>query len=76
MEPSQTPNRSRKPSEEKRSNPFLQYSGMAFEMLATIGIFAAGGYFLDKKMNLEFPIATILLTLLGLAVAFYRIYKQ
>jgi F0F1-type ATP synthase assembly protein I len=49
---------------------------MAFEMLATIGIFSAGGYFLDKELNLQFPLATIILSLLGLGIAFYRILKQ
>ena len=49
---------------------------MAFEMLATIGIFAAAGYFIDKKLGIEFPVMTILLTLIGLGVSFYRIFKQ
>jgi F0F1-type ATP synthase assembly protein I len=49
---------------------------MAFEMLATIGVFAVAGHFLDKKIPFEFPIATIVLTMLGLGVAFYRILKE
>jgi len=48
---------------------------MAFEMFAIIGLFAAAGYFLDGRLNTA-PVLLILLLLLGLAIAFYRIYKQ
>lgn len=49
---------------------------MAFEMLAIIGAFTALGYFIDKKLNWKFPLATIVLAMLGLGAAFYRILKR
>ncbi|HPW87302.1 MAG TPA: AtpZ/AtpI family protein [Chitinophagales bacterium] len=59
----------------KSINNWIAYSGMAFEMFAIIGLFAAGGYYLDKKLGIA-PVLLILFLLLGLSVAFYRIYKQ
>ncbi|MFN8260471.1 MAG: AtpZ/AtpI family protein [Chitinophagales bacterium] len=60
---------------DKKFSNWILYSGMAFEMFAIIGLFAAAGYFLDGRLNTA-PVLLILLLLLGLAIAFYRIYKQ
>ena len=48
---------------------------MAFEMFATIGVFTAIGFFLDKKIHIS-PVLTIALLFVGLTIAFYRIFKQ
>ncbi|MBK9792182.1 MAG: AtpZ/AtpI family protein [Sphingobacteriales bacterium] len=60
---------------DNKTNNWLAYSGMAFEMFAIIGIFAAAGYFLDKKL-LTTPFLLIILLMIGSGIAFYRIYKQ
>ena len=60
---------------DNKINNWLVYSGMAFEMFAIIGIFAAAGYFLDKKL-LTTPFLLIILLMIGSGIAFYRIYKQ
>jgi F0F1-type ATP synthase assembly protein I len=54
---------------------WLSYSGMAFEMFITIGACAAGGYFLDKKIHTA-PVFVILFLFIGIAIAFYRVFKQ
>jgi F0F1-type ATP synthase assembly protein I len=61
-------------SDNKTTN-WLAYSGMAFEMFAIIGVFAAAGYFLDKKLQTT-PLLLIILLMIGSGIAFYRIYKQ
>lgn len=60
---------------DNKTNNWLAYSGMAFEMFAIIGIFAAAGYFLDKKLQTT-PLLLIILLMIGSGIAFYRIYKQ
>ena len=60
---------------DNKTNNWLAYSGMAFEMFAIIGVFAAAGYFLDKKL-LTTPFLLIILLMIGSGIAFYRIYKQ
>ncbi len=60
---------------DKKFSNWILYSGMAFEMFAIIGIFAAAGYFLDKKL-LTTPFLLIILLMIGSGIAFYRIYKQ
>ena len=69
--PKQQP--SKQPVKEVKN--WLSYSGMAFEMFGTIGIFAALGYFLDKKLNTE-PIFVIIFLFIGLTGAFWRVFKQ
>ena len=56
----------------KKTNQWLLYTGMAFEMFMTIGIFAFLGNFLDKKINTA-PFLLIFLLLIGLGIAFYRV---
>jgi F0F1-type ATP synthase assembly protein I len=60
---------------DNKTNNWLAYSGMAFEMFAIIGVFAAAGYFLDKKLQTT-PLLLIILLMIGSGIAFYRIYKQ
>ena len=60
---------------DNKINNWLAYSGMAFEMFAIIGVFAAAGYFLDKKLQTT-PLLLIILLMIGSGIAFYRIYKQ
>ena len=52
------------------------FSGMAFELLITIGIFTVIGIQIDKRIALKLPVATVVMCLFGLAVGFYFIFKQ
>ena len=64
-----------KRNQQDNSNKWLQYSGMATEMIFIIGIFAVLGYYADNKLNTK-PFLLILLLLLGASISLYRIYKQ
>ncbi|MDB5228025.1 MAG: putative F0F1-ATPase subunit Ca2+/Mg2+ transporter [Bacteroidota bacterium] len=59
----------------KDAKNWLAYSGMTFEMFGTIGVCAALGYFLDKKLHTA-PVLVIIFLFIGLILAFYRVYKQ
>lgn len=59
-----------------RRNPFLKYSSLAFEMLATIGVGALAGHFIDQKMANTTPYATAGLALLFVGIALYRVLRD
>lgn len=65
------------PNEKKRSiRGFARYSAISFQMLATIGLFAFGGYKLDEYMKNSKPILTALLSLIGVVISLYQVVRQ
>jgi len=61
---------------DKRTNEYLKYSGMAFQMLSSIGLGAFLGNYLDKKTNLQTPVFTALFTILFTFAALYLVLKD
>ena len=61
--------------EESGVNAYAKYSGLGFQMLATIGGGVILGQYLDKRQALETPWWTIGLTLLGIGMALYFVFK-
>lgn len=55
---------------------FARYSGMAFQMVAIILVTTFGGIELDKLTKSEFPLFTIVLSLLGVFAAIYTAVKD
>ena len=55
---------------------YFKYSTMAFQMGATIGIFAFGGYKLDQHFKTKAPYWTIGLSLVGVAIALFSVIKD
>ena len=55
---------------------YTRYSGMAFQMMAIIGIFTFIGYKLDKWLRLKYPIFTIVFILLSVFTALYSIVRS
>lgn len=60
----------------KRPNKFLQLTGVAFQMGATIFIGAYGGKMLDEKYPFEKKWFTMLFTLLGVGIALWNVVRQ
>jgi ATP synthase protein I len=54
----------------------MRFSGIAFEMLATIGVGTYGGYLLDEYLELSFPVFLVSLSMLSLLVSLYLLYKR
>jgi len=54
----------------------MKFSGMAFQMMFTIGLGAWGGHALDQKYQNEKPIWTIVLSLLGIAISLYLVIRS
>ncbi|MBP6515572.1 MAG: AtpZ/AtpI family protein [Chitinophagales bacterium] len=57
------------------NNKFLQYSSMAFELAAYIGIGVLAGNFLDKKIGFTNPYCTAGLALIGVCGGMYKFIR-
>lgn len=67
------------PKKKKDQNPmgeYLKYSGIAFQMLAVIGLSIWGGMKLDEKFNNGKPLFLLILTFLGIFGSIYGLYKS
>ena len=57
--------------DEKASNAFLKYSGMAFQMMAVMLAAAYGGQWLDGYFQNKQPWFTLVLLLIGVVASVY-----
>lgn len=68
------------PSDPKRpSNPYLRYSGLAFQLLGGIGVAGWLGYLLDGYLGMSFPLfmlAFIVMTLTGMLYQIHRKFNE
>ena len=60
----------------KQANNFAKYTGMAFQMLATIGIFTFIGYKIDENQTHNKSIYTALLGFLGVIISLYMAVRS
>ncbi|MES2417193.1 MAG: AtpZ/AtpI family protein [Bacteroidota bacterium] len=62
--------------EGKQANNFAKYTGVAFQMFATIGLFTFIGYKIDSYRTHKQPIYTAILGLLGVIVSLYMVVRS
>lgn len=55
---------------------YLKYSGLAFQMLAVIGLAVWAGIVLDGYLQLWFPAFTVILSLSGVTGVIYLLIKN
>jgi F0F1-type ATP synthase assembly protein I len=69
---------SKNKTEEKRltNAQWMKLAGIGTEMAAAIFTFVFIGQFLDKHFKTTSPWITILMLFIGVAAAFYLVYKQ
>jgi len=60
----------------KPVNAYMKYSGLAFQLLVSIGVFGWLGYKLDQYLDFEFPIFMLLFGLLAFGGMLYQVYKS
>jgi F0F1-type ATP synthase assembly protein I len=63
-------------NKQKKHNPVLRYAGLAFQMMATLGIGVFAGYKLDQQTGWRFPVFLIIFSLLALAILLWQIIKD
>ncbi len=55
---------------------YLKYSGLAFQMLAVIGVSVWAGIKLDEKFNNNNPLFVLILAFLGIFGSIYTLYRS
>ncbi len=60
----------------KQANNFAKYTGMAFQMLATIGLFTFIGYKIDEHQGEDKYTYAAMLGFLGVVVSLYMIVRS
>jgi len=63
-------------SQQKPPNLLFKYGNIAIQMAVVIGLSVWGGQKLDERAQNETPAYTIVLSLLGIAVALYLVLKD
>lgn len=69
------PDEDETPDSSGRLRSFAKYSGIAFQMLATIGLSAWAGIALDRHFHSKNPWWTIGLMLAGVLAALYQVIR-
>nr|WP_294901053.1 AtpZ/AtpI family protein [uncultured Pedobacter sp.] len=65
----------RQKNEKQPLNAYVKYSSLGFQMIGIIGAFTFGGYKLDEYQQTAMPIYTAILSLAGVAIALYLVFK-
>lgn len=60
----------------KKIDVYAKYSGIVFQMGIIIAGGAYGGVLLDRKSSREFPLYTVVFSLLAVFIAIYLVIKQ
>jgi F0F1-type ATP synthase assembly protein I len=67
------------PSDKKAPKPFntyLKYSGLAIQLVVTIGVAGWLGYLLDNYLSLKFPVFTLVFTMASFGGSFYLLFRS
>jgi hypothetical protein len=64
------------PDNKQRADSYLKYTGLAFQMVGTIGLAMWGGYSLDQWLELQFPVFLLSFTLLSLTGSIFMLIRQ
>ena len=66
------------PSDKKKKalNAYARYSSIAFQMLVIILAGVFGGRALDRWIDLQFPVFTLVLTILAVVLSIYFVIKD
>lgn len=67
---------SKKKKIKKQYNTYLKYSGLAIQMLVTIGVAGFIGYWLDQQIGWKFPLLLMVFILAALFGIIYGIIKS
>lgn len=60
----------------KEMGSYAKFSGVAFQMIAVIGVFAFAGYKIDEAGNHKVKWATAALSLIGVFISLYIVIRS
>ncbi|MHB8208559.1 AtpZ/AtpI family protein [Mucilaginibacter sp.] len=64
------------PEDSNGPNNYLKFTGLAFQMIAIIGVFTYIGYRIDKAENHQTQWVTAMFSLIGVFISFYTVFKS
>lgn len=64
------------PKKQKPYNTYLKYSGLAFQLVITIGVGGWLGYKLDSYLGMKFPLFLLLFGMGSFAGAMYQLFRS
>jgi len=70
------PKQSLPEKERKQLDGYARYSNLAFQMFAIIGVGIFAGVKLDQWLKFEFPVFTVLFSILSVSAAIYSAIKD
>jgi F0F1-type ATP synthase assembly protein I len=59
-----------------KATNYVKYTGIAFQMLATIGVFAFVGYQIDRYAGNQKLIYTAILGVIGVVASLYQVIRS
>jgi len=65
-----------KQNKDSRINSYAKFSGIAFQMVAIIGLGSFGGVKLDEYYPNKYSVFTIICSLVSIGIALYYVIKQ
>ena len=60
----------------KQLNDYGKYTSIAFQMITIILVGVFGGHYLDKLINLKFPVFTVILSIASVIISIYFVVKD
>jgi len=76
VEPQEDHNQKEKKKKNNPLNAYAQFSGIAFQMIAIIGIGVYLGVKLDEKYPNKYKLFTLIFSLLAIGIALYSVIRQ
>lgn len=67
------------PSDQNKPKPYntyLKYSGLAIQLVVTIGVAGWLGHLLDNYLDLRFPLFIVIFTIAAFAGVLYQLYRS
>ncbi|MDH4057237.1 MAG: AtpZ/AtpI family protein [Cyclobacteriaceae bacterium] len=64
------------PKKQSPSNTYLKYSGLAIQLLVSIGVFGWIGYKLDKYLGIQFPVFLLIFGFSAFVGMMYLLYRS
>ena len=65
-----------KKKDQSSLNDYARYSSIAFQMIAIILLGVFGGMKLDQLIKIEFPVFTVVLTILSVILSIYFVIRD
>ncbi len=60
----------------QHANQYLKFANLGLQLVVTLAIAGAGGYYMDKRIGWQFPVFLLLFLMIALAGSIYLLIKR